>query len=174
MRSVIVFGGSAGGIQSLCPVLAGIPPDLPAATMAVIHTGEKSSYLPQVLGRCCKLEVVSPNAPEPVKPGRLYLAKPNRHLLVKSYCALSWMGPRENRHRPAVDTLFRSAARVYRSRVIAVVLSGALDDGSAGALAVKARNGTVIVQDPDEAAFSDMPLNVLRKMKLDYYLPVVV
>jgi two-component system, chemotaxis family, protein-glutamate methylesterase/glutaminase len=140
--------------------------------MAVIHTSERSTQLSQVLDRCGSLEVINPVQPEPVQPGRLYLAPPNRHLIVKSELAMSWMGPRENRHRPAVDVLFRSAARVYRSRVIAVVLSGALDDGSAGALAVKARGGTVVVEDPASATVCDMPANVLRQVKTDYCLPL--
>ena len=172
MHNVIVLGGSAGALRSLCSLLAEIPADLPAALMAVIHTTQKSSFLPEVLGRCSRMEVISPAPTAPLQTGRVYIAQPNRHLLVKSHCAVSWMGPRENRHRPAVDTLFRSAARVYRSRVIGVVLSGALDDGSAGSLAIKARGGTVIVQDPGEAMVSDMPANVLRDVKTDLCLPL--
>jgi two-component system chemotaxis response regulator CheB len=171
MRGVIVIGGSAGGITALCSVLEHLPGNFPAAALAVIHTTEWTSALPEVLARCGGLKVVSPELAEPIAAGCLYVPAPNRHLIVKSNCAISWMGPRENRHRPAVDTLFRSAARVYRGRVIAVVLSGALDDGSAGALAVKSRGGTVIVQDPDDAEVGDMPANVLRQTKADYCLP---
>lgn len=172
MRKIIVFGGSAGGIESLCTVLKGLPADLPASALAVIHTTQKSTFLPHVLSRCTKLKVVSPENAEPIAPGKVYIAAPNRHLVVKSHCAVSWMGPRENRHRPAVDTLFRTAARAYRNHVIAVVLSGALDDGSAGALAVKARGGTVIVQDPKEAKMEDMPANVLHQVETDFCLPI--
>jgi two-component system, chemotaxis family, protein-glutamate methylesterase/glutaminase len=169
---VIVFGGSAGGIPALCSVLERIPHTLPAAAMAVIHTSQKSNLLPSVLARCSHLDVISPReTAEPIAAGRLYVAAPNRHLIVSSQCAVSWMGPRENRHRPAVDALFRSAARAYRNHVIAVVLSGALDDGSAGALAVKARGGTVVVQDPDDAEVGDMPGNVLRQVKTDHCVP---
>jgi len=114
------------------------------------------------------MRVVSPETPEPIAPGNIYVAASNRHLAIRSHCVVSWMGPRENRHRPSVDVLFRSAARVYRHHVIALILSGALDDGSAGALAVKARGGTVIVQDPKEATVDDMPANVLRRVKTDY------
>jgi two-component system chemotaxis response regulator CheB len=172
VRSVIVFGGSAGGIPALCSVLSGIPGSMEAAALAVIHTTEETKVLPTVLGRCSELSVVSPQeAAEPIAAGRLYVPAPNRHLIVSHQCAVSWMGPRENRHRPAVDTLFRSAARVYREHVIAVVLSGALDDGSAGALAVKARGGTVIVQDPDDAEVPDMPANVLKNVKTDHRVP---
>jgi two-component system, chemotaxis family, protein-glutamate methylesterase/glutaminase len=169
VRSVIVFGGSAGGIQALCSVLEGLPGTVDAAALAVIHTTDETKVLPKVLGRCSELKVVSPQqTAEPIAAGHLYVPAPNRHLIVSSHCALSWMGPRENRHRPAVDALFRTAARHYRDHVIAVVLSGALDDGSAGALAVKARGGTVIVQDPSDAEVPDMPANVLRQVKTDH------
>ena len=172
VRKVIVFGGSAGAIEGLCSILKQLPAKFPAPALAVIHTTENSAFLPEVVGRCTELEVVSPNQIEPISTGRVYLAAPNRHLVVKSHCAMSWMGPRENRHRPAVDALFRTAARVYRSHVVAVVLSGALDDGSAGAMAVKSRGGTVIVQDPKEARMEDMPANVLRQVQTDYCLPL--
>ena len=144
MRKVTVFGGSAGGIQSLCRVLEGLAGELPAALLAVIHIGEGSNHLAEVLQRCTKIDVVSPKKPELLLPSRLYIAPGNHHLVVKNGCVLVTKGPRENRHRPAIDTLFRSAARTYRSAVVGVVLSGALDDGSAGALAVKARGGMLI------------------------------
>lgn len=152
--------------------MAGLPRDLPAALMAVIHTNERSTSLADVLARCSHRPVVTPESSEPIQPGPLYLPLPNRHLVVKDHSAFSWMGPRENRHRPAVDALFRSAARVYRSRAIAVVLSGALDDGSAGALAIKSRGGIVMVEDPKEAQVPDMPASVLRQVKTDYCLPL--
>src|SRR5262245_49471765 len=151
VRGVIVLGGSAGGIESLCTVVAGIPKQLSAALLAVIHTSDRSCHLPEVLSNCCVLDVISPDVPKPLRPGKLYVAVPNRHLVIKGGCAIARMGPRENRHRPAVDTLFRSAARAYRNNVIAVVLSGNLEDGTAGAFAVKARGGIVIVQDPADA-----------------------
>lgn len=171
VRKVIVIGGSAGAIESLCDVLKGMPPDFPAPILVVIHTTQQSRYLPQVLQQCDSLPVVSPADAEPIIPGKIYVAGPNRHIIIRSHCAISWMGPRENRHRPSVDALFRTAARAYRDHVVALVLSGALDDGSAGALAVKARGGTVIVQDPRDAIVDDMPANVLRHVKTDYCLP---
>lgn len=171
MRNVIVFGGSAGAIQALSTILPGLSADLAAAALAVVHTSEKSSCLPGVLGRASQFEVIEAKKAAPIQSGRLYLPLPNRHLIVRERCAVSLMGPRENRHRPAVDALFRSAARAYRSHVIAVVLSGALDDGTVGALAVKARAGTVIVQDPTDAQVEAMPANVLRHVKTDHCVP---
>src|SRR5437763_1642570 len=172
MRKVIVLGGSAGGIPALCALLDRLPADLPAALLAVIHLPEGESFLPEVLQRRSRLKIVSPKEPEPISSGRLYVGLPNRHLVIRNGCVAALSGPRENRHRPAVDALFRSAARAYRSKVVAVVLSGAQDDGSAGALAVKARGGTVIVQEPAEAQASDMPRNVLRHIQTDYCLPL--
>lgn len=170
MRKVIVIGGSAGAFQCLCDILKELPASLPAAVLAVIHTGEQSQFLTEVLKKCGAMPVITPANAEPIVTGQIYVAQPNRHLIIRSHCAISWMGPRENRSRPSVDALFRTAARAYRSHVIAVVLSGALDDGSAGALAVKARGGAIIVQDPEEAIVQDMPKNVLRQVKTDYRL----
>jgi two-component system chemotaxis response regulator CheB len=102
----------------------------------------------------------------------VYVATPNRHLVVRDGCVLASPGPRENRHRPSVDALFRSAARRYRSNLIAVVLSGTLDDGVAGAQAVQVRGGVVLVQDPAEAEFADMPRNVLAKVEASRTMPI--
>jgi two-component system chemotaxis response regulator CheB len=172
MRKVIVLGGSAGGIEALCGLLKDLPAELPAPLLAVIHIGEGENMLTRVLQRCTKLEVVSPRHPEPLRDGRVYIAPPNRHLAVHDGCVLAAHGPRENRHRPAIDALFRSAARTYRSAVIGVIVSGALEDGVAGCLAIEARGGTIVVQDPKEAQNSEMPSNVLRQVKTDYTLPL--
>lgn len=168
MKRIIVVGGSAGGISAFCAVLKGIPINFRAPILAVIHISEDTHLLSSVLQRCSFLKIVDPTRPEPIRAGKVYLAPPNRHLIVKSGCVNAVMGPRENRHRPSVDTLFRSVARSYRDSVIAVILSGALDDGSAGALAVKARGGVVIVQQPGDAEVPDMPANVLRQVKTDH------
>lgn len=168
MKKVVVVGGSAGAIQAISRILKGLHRDFPAPLLAVIHIPEQANSLMKVLQRTSALKVITPEDSEPIRPGNVYLAPANRHLIVKSGCTYAIMGPRENRHRPSVDTLFRSAARAYRESVIAVVLSGALDDGSAGAQAVKARGGTVIVQDPKEAEVPDMPENVVRHAHADY------
>jgi two-component system chemotaxis response regulator CheB len=172
MRRVFVLGGSAGSIKALCTVLKELPGDFPAPLLAVIHIGEGENMLREVLQRCTKLEVTSPVDAEPLVEGKVYIAPPNRHLAVRKGCVFATHGARENRNRPAIDALFRSAARAYRSRVAAVVLSGALDDGVAGCMAVEARGGTIIVQDPKQAANPEMPENVLRQIKTDYCLPV--
>jgi len=169
---VVVIGASAGGIQALCRILESLPPHFGAPLLAVIHTGEGPSVLDEVLQRCGGVKVVRAVKSHKLREGHLYIGTPNRHLIVQDGSVSSVMGPRENRQRPAVDALFRSAARAHRSEVIAVVLSGYLDDGSAGALAVKARGGTVIVQDPREAEAPMMPQNVVQQVGADFCLPL--
>ncbi len=171
-RDVVVIGASSGGLEAVCILLKGLPVNLPAALFVVQHTGAVSR-LAEVFGRCTVLPVSDAVDNAAIVPGQVYIAPGDRHLLIRNgHVGLS-KSPRENRHRPSVDALFRSAARVCGSRVIAVVLSGFLDDGAAGALAVKSRGGLLIVQDPEEAACPDMPRNAMRAAKADYCLPLV-
>ena len=157
--------------EALNPLLRDIPEDFPATFFLVQHIGEGNSSLAEVLSRCGSLKIVTPMDKEAIQRSHFYVAPADRHLLMEDGHVRLSKGPRENRHRPSIDALFRSAARNYRSRVIAIVLTGALDDGAAGAVAVKARGGLVIVQDPKEAFVSGMPQAVLRAVSVDYCLP---
>jgi two-component system, chemotaxis family, protein-glutamate methylesterase/glutaminase len=172
MRDIIVLGGSAGSIEPTCNLIQHLPDNLPAALFVVIHIPEQSSQLSQVLKRCGTLTVEPAENGQPIEHGRVYVAPPGHHLLISDGRVELSKGPRENRHRPSIDALFRSAARSHRDRVIAVVLSGALDDGAAGAYAVKLRGGKVVVQDPKEALMPDMPANTLRYVQADHCVPV--
>jgi len=170
-HDIIVIGASAGGIEACCEVLRGLPSDLPASIFIVQHVGG-SSELDAVLERCGNIKVKAASDGEPVKRGMVYVAPGDQHLLLNDGRVVVTRGPRENRQRPSVDVLFRTAARVYRSRVVAVVLSGTLDDGAAGVFAVKQRGGMVVVQDPRTALFSSMPENALRAAEADYCVPL--
>src|SRR5207302_1404840 len=135
-----------------------LPADLPAAVFVVMHVGSFSN-LAQILARCGKLPVAEALNGEPIEHGRIYVAPANHHLLINDGKVALSRGPRENRHRPAVDPLFRSAARQHRERVIGVVLTGGLDDGTAGLFAIKSRGGLAIVQDPFDAVAPGMPMS---------------
>ena len=138
----MVIGASAGGVEALQRVVGGLPADLPAAVLVVMHLAEgASSMLPRILDRAGPLEAAHPEDGDPVQNGRIYVAPPTLHLLLEDGAIRLSREPHENRHRPAVDTLFRSAAVAYGPRVVGVVLSGTLDDGSAGLLAIKRRGG---------------------------------
>lgn len=167
-RDIVVIGASAGGIPPLLTVMKALPEDFPAAVLIVVHMpplGE--SRLPQLLRRVTTLPVVAATPEAPLEIGCVYVAAPDRHLLVqRGHIELS-RGPRENHTRPAVDPLFRSAARAYGERVIGVILSGTLYDGSAGLMAIKAYGGYAIVQDPGEAAMSSMPEHALASAAVD-------
>jgi two-component system chemotaxis response regulator CheB len=155
---LVVIGGSAGAQEPLTRIIAGLPADFPAAVLVTLHVAPTvPSALPQVLDRAGPLPARHPRPGEPLRPGSILVAPPDRHLIVRDDAVQLSRGPHENRHRPAVDALFNTAARWHGPAVIAVVLSGALDDGAAGAAAVAAQDGVVVVQDPAEAGFTGMP-----------------
>ncbi|HKG27173.1 MAG TPA: chemotaxis protein CheB, partial [Thermomicrobiales bacterium] len=173
-RDIVVVGASAGGIQALLAMVQGLPADFPGALFVVVHTTPHSpGMLPQLLQRAGQLPADNARHGESITSGRIYVAPPDCHLLVRAgYVELSH-GPRENHSRPAVDPLFRSASRAYGPRVTGVILSGALGDGTAGLLAVKSRGGVAIVQDPDEAMVEGMPRSALRLVEVDRVLKAV-
>ncbi len=157
-RDIIVIGASAGGLEALTQVVRGLPPGFPAAVFVVCHfPAAGSSRLPEILSRRGPLLAHHARDGEPVLPGQIYVAPPDFHLLLRPGSVQLTHDPRENRHRPAIDPLFRSAARAYGPRVIGVVLSGALSDGTAGLLAVRAAGGLAVVQDPRDALAPGMP-----------------
>lgn len=179
-HDMIVVGASAGGVEALCQLVGGLPSKLPAAIFVVLHIPAQSpSVLPKILNRSIQkrngqssLLACHPQDGEAIQHGRIYVAPPDRHLLVKDGYIRLVRGPKENSNRPAVDPLFRTAARTYGPRVVGVVLSGTLDDGTAGLMAVKNRGGVAIVQNPDEALYSGMPKSAIENVDVDHILGI--
>lgn len=168
-----MIGASAGGIEALQTLLAPLPSDLPAAIFVVLHTsGRGGSMLPQIFGRATPLKTSHPEDGARIEHGHVYIAPPDFHMLVEGNHIRVLQGPRENLHRPAIDPLFRSAAVSSGHRVIAVVLTGMLDDGTSGLMVVKAHGGVPIVQDPQSAMFSAMPRNALEQVPDAQVLPL--
>lgn len=161
-EAVVVIGGSAGSLPPLLELVAGLPPELPAAVLIVVHRGDRAAnHMAEILTRAGPLAASIAEDGEPIRRGRIYVAPPRRHLLTGYGWIRLHNGPRVNRHRPAVDLLFASTVRWTGSRTLAVVLSGVLDDGAVGAALVARAGGRVLVQDPAEAAFSNMPAAAL-------------
>jgi two-component system, chemotaxis family, protein-glutamate methylesterase/glutaminase len=173
-RDVIVIGASAGGLEALDQLIGQLPTDLPASIVIVQHMGPGNSGEPLLrrLGRHHAFHPKLAEDGERVKPGHLYIAPPDNHLLMKEGKMLVTKGAAENRHRPGIDPLFRSAAVSHGSRVIAIVLTGMLDDGTAGLIAVKRCGGVTVVQDPRDAAYSGMPQSALDHANVDYCLSI--
>ncbi|HEU0065571.1 MAG TPA: chemotaxis protein CheB, partial [Flavisolibacter sp.] len=172
-KNIIVIGASAGGFQAIKQLIASLPADLDAAMFIVWHmAAEVKGILPHVLNRLQTIRVEHAVDKEPISFNRIYIAPPDRHLIVENGFVRITRGPKENRFRPAVDPLFRSAANSYGSRVIGIVLSGALDDGTAGLWTIKNYGGTAIVQDPNDAEVPSMPENALAAVNVDYCVPI--
>lgn len=172
-HDIIVIGASAGGVEALTKLASGLPANLPAALFVVLHIPPQgASVLPSILSRAGPLPAAHPFDGQAIEHGRIYVAPPDSHLLVKRGHIQLAGGPRENGHRPAADPLFRTAARAYGPRVVGVVLSGNLDDGTAGLQAVKQRGGVAIAQEPGEALYSGMPHSACENVGVDWVLPV--
>jgi two-component system chemotaxis response regulator CheB len=171
-HDIIVIGASAGGVEALQKVVRALPGDLPATVFIVMHTSPQSpGLMPIILNAAGPLPVSYPQDGELIQEGHIYVAPTNFHMLVEQGIIRVVRGPKENRHRPAIDPLFRSAARYYGPRVIGLILSGMLDDGTFGLLAVKQRGGLTVVQDPTDALYPDMPANALHRVEnVDYVL----
>jgi two-component system chemotaxis response regulator CheB len=172
-RDIVVVGASLGGFEALRRLTAEIPAGFPGSLFVVQHIGpDAPSLLDRLLARTSKLPVSWAQDREQFAPGTVYIAPPDHHLLFEDGLLRLNRGPRENAVRPAIDTLFRSAAATHASRVVGVILSGLLDDGAAGLLAVHRAGGVTVVQHPEDAQFDEMPLSALMHGPIDHILPL--
>lgn len=169
-REIVVMGASAGGISALQGIVRGLPKDFPAAILVVLHLSRQSGgLLPKILAGSGALPASNACHNEQIRPGHIYVAPPDRHLLIGPERRIRLgHGPKENRFRPAVDPLFRSAALNGGPNVIGIVLSGGLDDGTAGLCAIKQAGGLAVVQDPSDAEVPSMPRSALRHVTADH------
>jgi two-component system chemotaxis response regulator CheB len=170
---VVGIGASAGGVDALKRLVAALPAKFRGALFVVMHIRpETHSQLPAILTRAGQVPAVHAVDQMPIEHGRIHVAPPDFHLLVERGVVRVVQGPRENRHRPAIDPLFRSLAWTYGPRAVGVVLTGNLNDGTAGLWAVKSCGGTTIVQEPNEADHPEMPMNALMHNRIDHRLPL--
>lgn len=166
---VIAIGASAGGVEALKQLAASLPPDLPYAVLVVLHMAAASpSVLAQIVDRSGPLPATQAVDGEHLYGGHVYVAVPDRHLLIKGHRIVVSRGPTEDGHRPAINSLMRSAAVAFGPRAVGVLLSGVLDDGVLGLAAIRSRGGVTVVQDPDDALFPDMPRNAIAAQVVDH------
>jgi two-component system, chemotaxis family, protein-glutamate methylesterase/glutaminase len=172
-RDIVVVGASAGGVEALQRLARDLPADFPGTIFVTVHFPEHgTSALPQILNRAGPVRASHAADGDPIEPGRIYIAPPDHHLLLSRGGVRTVRGPRENGHRPAIDPMFRSAAAAFGPRVIGVVLTGNLDDGTSGIAAVRRAGGLGVAQDPDEALFRSMPDSVIRHAGVDRVSPL--
>jgi two-component system chemotaxis response regulator CheB len=151
--------------------VSALPEDFPASVFVVLHIPPFiDSKLPGILNAAGPLRAVHPGPMEDIRRGMIYVARPDLHMLIRKGSVFLRKGPKENRSRPSIDALFRSAAYSYGSRVIGVIMSGVLDDGTSGLWTIKQRGGVAVIQNPEEAWFSDMPANVMKQVDVDYLI----
>lgn len=171
MDRIVVVGASAGGIPALQTIVSQLPPDFPAPILVVVHISDShQSVLPNMLKRAGTLNATHPYNGQRVEPGTIYVAPPNYHMVLIDHHIQLKNSPKENRHRPAIDPLFRSAAQAHGGDVIGIILSGVLDDGTGGLIDINQHNGVAVVQDPEDAMFSSMPESACRYVDVDHVL----
>ena len=169
----MVIGASAGGIEPIRTILTTLPADFAASIFIVVHTSPNSpGVLHAIFDRAGPLTALGVGSNMRIEPGRVYVAPPDRHLIIEPGQVTLTRGPKENRFRPAIDPLFRSAAQTYGPRVIGIILSGGLDDGTSGLWAIKQLGGTTIVQDPQEAWAPSMPQSAIDHVRVDHVVGV--
>jgi two-component system chemotaxis response regulator CheB len=172
-RRIVVIGASAGGIDALRTLLAQLPPTFSTPVCIVLHlSAESPSVIAEILGRGTRRMVTLASEGCRLQPGQVYIAPPDRHLLVEPGRVRVTRGPREHGFRPAIDPLFRSAAQVFGPGAVGVILTGNLDDGTAGLWTIKKLGGVAVVQDPADALFSSMPLHALQAVDADHVAPL--
>ena len=172
-HDIIVIGSSAGGIKALSTIITNLPRELRAAVFIVQHIAPNSpSFLPKIFADVGSLPAIHPADGQNIENGKIYIAPPDYHLLLDDGHMRVVRGPQENRFRPSIDALFRSAARSYGPRVLGVVLTGYLDDGTVGLQAIKKRGGITIVQDPEQADYPAMPRSALQYATIDHCVRV--
>ncbi len=169
---MIVIGGSFGGFEAVQSIVRRFRPDMPAAVFIVLHIGPHQSRLAAMLGRLSVFPAAVAAHGQPIRPGTIHVAPPDRHLLLDHRTMLLSRGPRENWTRPAIDPLFRSAAQSFGRRAIGVVLTGRGNDGTAGLIEIVRRGGKAIVQDPGESPAPQMPSSAIRHVDIDRWLPL--
>jgi two-component system, chemotaxis family, protein-glutamate methylesterase/glutaminase len=170
-RDIVVVGASAGGIETVAQLVAGLQPGFAGAVFIVVHfPGSVTSTLPHILSRAGPLQARHAVDGEAVEPGLIYVAPPDHHLLLEDGLVRLTRGPKENGFRPAVDPLFRSAAGTYGPRVVGVVLTGNLNDGTAGLRSIKQRGGLAVVQSLETALYQGMPRSAMEHVEVDYVL----
>jgi two-component system chemotaxis response regulator CheB len=171
-HDIVVVGASAGGVEALRKITARLPADLPASVFVVLHVPAiATSVLPAILERVGDLPAAHAEDEGQIERGRIYVAPPDHHLLLQSGIMRVNRGPRENGYRPAIDPTFRTAAATYGSRVVGVILSGVLDDGTAGLATVKTHGGRALVQDPADALYPMMPTSAIHAAEPDLVAP---
>jgi two-component system, chemotaxis family, protein-glutamate methylesterase/glutaminase len=175
MQDIVVVGASAGGVEALQVLTAGLVTDLPASVFVVLHIGrgiDGRSFLPEILARAGALPVKHPVEGEEICRAQIYVAPPDCHMLLRFGHVHVLHGPKENRTRPSINPLFRSAAAAYGPRVTGVILTGLLDDGVGGLAEIERRGGLAVVQDPATALYPSMPENALKCVNVDHVVPL--
>jgi two-component system chemotaxis response regulator CheB len=174
LKYIIVAGASAGGLKALSQLVSVIPAHSGIAVFLVLHVSKSSTgaILARYIQKHTEMPCSLPEDGERIEPGHVYIGRPDFHMMVHDGTIRVVKGPDENRWRPSIDVLFRSAAAHYKSRAIGVILTGLLDDGTSGMAAIKRCGGITIVQEPEEAEFSDMPQSVLHNVEVDFRVPI--